>query len=376
MRSIRSVTVVLAATAVVLVGCSSGDSQPVASQPASVSPTAEPSPETSTDAAASPSASASDVSADPETVLQAGQISQDGLDRINGGFFGLLDDDPESGYYVRNPGDDEFERMVNRDEVGPACDDEIAVTSWTQQGWDDAGVSVWAEVAKINVDVIQDLDADIASWISHSYWTSPEKAQSIVDASIAALPACLEEIRAGGDAEDFSLSDSLGSKSENAYVLPTGRGTGVHVLEAIGSVVFDVSTGDSLTSGAMSEETVSRIHTEYNQLADAMADEQGVTREHVDIAGILSALPQANIATSVECLEMKPFGRKIIKNYSTFYGPGEGSDVFVESRVKVTNNCGKAVKAFEYGVTWEDDFGDLLLNCQFKVKKTIKHGAT
>lgn len=76
------------------------------------------------------------------------------------------------------------------------------------------------------------------------------------------------------------------------------------------------------------------------------------------------------------CLEGKNSFMKIYKDYSQFSGPGRGDDIWVESRVKFTNNCDKNVKAVTYNEVFTDVFGDTILSCEAKYTISIKKGAS
>jgi len=84
----------------------------------------------------------------------------------------------------------------------------------------------------------------------------------------------------------------------------------------------------------------------------------------------------SNVPVTLDCLEISPLPYKLQKNYSEFYGPGRGDDLFVETRGSVTNNCGKRIKGFKYDVSFVDDFGDEVLSGNGTVKKAVAPGAT
>jgi hypothetical protein len=77
---------------------------------------------------------------------------------------------------------------------------------------------------------------------------------------------------------------------------------------------------------------------------------------------------------SASCLAGKVSYFKIQKNYSEYSGFGRGDDIFVEQRVTFTNNCDKAIKAIEYVVRFEDDFGDSLDGCTAKIRTSLSPG--
>lgn len=76
------------------------------------------------------------------------------------------------------------------------------------------------------------------------------------------------------------------------------------------------------------------------------------------------------------CLEGRNTYKKVYKNYSQFSGPGRGDDIWVESRVKLTNNCDKNVKAVTYKEVFTDVFGDTILSCEAKYTINIKKGTS
>jgi hypothetical protein len=76
------------------------------------------------------------------------------------------------------------------------------------------------------------------------------------------------------------------------------------------------------------------------------------------------------------CLEGQNTFKKVYKNYSQFSGPGRGDDIWVESRVRLTNNCDKNVKAVTYKEVFTDVFGDTILSCEAKYTINIKKGTS
>ena len=76
------------------------------------------------------------------------------------------------------------------------------------------------------------------------------------------------------------------------------------------------------------------------------------------------------------CLEGKNVYKKVFKNYSQYSGKGRGDDIWVESRVKFTNNCDKNVKAVTYKEVFTDVFGDTILSCEEKLTLGIKKGTS
>jgi hypothetical protein len=68
--------------------------------------------------------------------------------------------------------------------------------------------------------------------------------------------------------------------------------------------------------------------------------------------------PEANTGLTLDCLQIEPKPYKLLKNYDQYSGRGQGNDLFIEQQFAVTNNCGKAVRAFKYDVAFTDEFGD------------------
>lgn len=79
---------------------------------------------------------------------------------------------------------------------------------------------------------------------------------------------------------------------------------------------------------------------------------------------------------TLDCLELTPLPYSLIKNYSQFYGPGQGDDLFVEVRQSAANNCGKEIRGYKYDITFADEFGDEFFSGNGTVKGVIPPGGT
>jgi len=103
-----------------------------------------------------------------------------------------------------------------------------------------------------------------------------------------------------------------------------------------------------------------------------------VTAQQLKAAGNEIEVVERESGVSIEdilsttCLSGANIGMKIYKDYSQFSGPGRGNDIWVESRVRLTNNCDKPIKAVTYKEVFTDVFGDTILSCEAKYTISIK----
>lgn len=96
------------------------------------------------------------------------------------------------------------------------------------------------------------------------------------------------------------------------------------------------------------------------------------------LTGELAAEPvaQTNDDLTLDCLQIEPLPYELWRNYDEFYGKGRGRDLFVESRVAVTNKCGKTVRGFKYDAEFTDELDETLLSGNASEKLVVKPGQT
>lgn len=368
---------VLCAAALVLSGCGStseGSTTP-ASTPAGEAGSAA-SQDSSSEASSSEGAASSSalVALTPDQ-LSAGQVSQQQLDFMNGGTFTQYA--TGTGSDVLSPEDPAFGDVVaDPTEVSPAvCADAVlAIGVWQPDNWAAAAPTGFAQSRNVS-DVTQTGADDLLVWFSTSVLTTPEKAKELVSAAAAGLPDCQGATMGTGETASTVNRDI--TMAGDAVITVDRDTANIHVIEPIGAVIYSVGMG-ALDDPKSS--VVTRWSATYNELADALAAEQGLTRSPIDLNDAYgttdAGIAAESTPTSPSCLASEAFDVKLLKNYSSYSGPGQGEDVFAQSRERFTNNCGKPIKAFEYGTMWEDEFGDLLLNCTQKARARIKPGGT
>ena len=170
---------------------------------------------------------------------------------------------------------------------------------------------------------------------------------------------------AGEDVVTLQVDGEDGTRESKMVASPTN---GDQLPCSVEATFEDVPAGaDSYTAKhGVYKKTVTGV-----ELASSGNEIDVVEEEKIDIDERVEAYK------SVSCLDNEPVAVKIRKNFDQYRGPGRGDDIWVEFRMKLTNNCGKDIKAVEVGATFEDPFGDVILNTQEeKFSKNIKDGKT
>lgn len=153
-----------------------------------------------------------------------------------------------------------------------------------------------------------------------------------------------------------------GESSSRQAKFVASAGNGMQLPCSVEAVFPDVPAGAATyiaTSGPYSETvTGGQLAATGNEI-DLVPEEDAV-----DLEDLLA----------VDCLAGRVFALRILKDYSQFSGQGRGDDIWVEHRVKLTNNCGKPIKAVEYTSGFDDVFDERILNCTAKMSKAIGVG--
>lgn len=205
--------------------------------------------------------------------LLLAQVSKDQLDFVNGkGFESYITAEKDS---ILEPGDEGWGAGDEWKITPKKCADLVAPLGYISPGVMEA-LEPRAEARMMRMrDVIGDAPGNLLIWATRAILASPNAASSLVESVAAGLPGCAGgKYSSGGETSPI---DPTIIRSGAALVTTSDPQSGVvNVLEPIGSVLYSLTIAGE---GA----ALKRGFEVYNELADALAQAQGLSREPVSM---------------------------------------------------------------------------------------------